>query len=1252
MVPYGSVGTEQGHTLAQAQQGNPEAIAQLLNRALNPQGVQARVYPEAAGLTVVVEAAQVPSQQYLVPFIQQGLSQLGIPHVQRVRVVGAQTGQGDYAWQEAIALTPRPQTAFTPGTSPSGFPITQFELGNGTAAGQQIIYGDKALQLTSHGAVVMASPHAHPPNIRTRPAPEPGASIPSGSQVVGRQEEMQGAIAALQDAHPVEFYGEPGIGKTTLVRSLVHQEAVQSLCPDGIVYHAVPDQPLEDILHNLFGYFFTYDDVTPHKPTPDQIYQTFRGRRALVALDDVGLNTAQVNRLASHLPSLHLVLAGSQHHALPESFAMPLGGLPLPEAIAFLETQLGYGLGADEQIPAETLCQMLHGHPLRLRQAIALVRHRHLTLAGLVQALQKPIALEALLLRSCATLPEPERRILAALGVLGAVPVRAHHFTGMTGIPQTQGALDQLLQRGLLTSDGSHYRLVENLLPLLRQHWNLAAWVQPLMNYFLLWVQKHAPVTGALAQEGSLLLGVLGQAAQHQQWSEVLRLARAMDGPFMVAGQWGRWEQIWKLGLQAGEALGDQEAIAYAYHQLGTRALCLDDPFTANSYLTQALLMREASGQTTAAHASYHNLHGLSASPPNTWERPAPAIQPPPPQSVTHAVGQTTVAQAPPPDRQGLPPAAQVGLVAAALLGLGTLLAVQLYRNPPSLSASPNQLTFQVDDLNRTSEPQTVTVQNTGEGLLEISRVDLGGSNPLDFQITSNGCERVPLSPNQSCLVQLTFTPQESGTRSAELTIRDRNRTITQRVLLTGRGPETNDSGPITLSFEPGNLDFGDYPVGQASEPRRIVLQNESRQPVTIQGISPVGEASGDFPTTHDCTGAPLVPGQSCSIYVTFRPSLAGRRAANLAITDTANNLWNVPLSGNGIVTQPQVPALSVRPGALNFGSQPVQTSSNEQLLTLSNTGNQTLNISQVLVEGSDGFTIRRNTCTRRPLEPGNACTVGIVFNPRQAGNQSAQLTVISNDPRGNARIFLSGTGTVPEVAELTVNPINLDFGIVEVDSTSRPQTVTLRNRGNAPLTIRSITTSGNEDFVSASDGAIGQRCANRVLQPGEECGFGVVFLPYVEGDRVAQIVINSDAPQGSVAVQLRGQGQVRRFPTLSPSPANLSFGTVTVGETSPPQTVTLVNSGGAPLELGNLTLGGAHPNDFIPTSNDGFTQIACSNVTLQPGQRCQVPVAFGPLEMGDRQAQLIIPSNDPNGQLRLNLTGSGVSAVVPIMPR
>lgn len=1250
MVSRGYTGIEQGQTLLHARQGNLEAIARLLNQALNPRGIEARVYPESDGIQVLLESTAVPPQGEMVDFIQKGMSQLAIPNLRRVRVVGNQLGHSEYDWQEAIALNPTPPS-FAPSQRVSHAPITDFEMGNG-AVGQQIIYGEQLLQMTSHGAVLMPHTSSHAALVRSRPAPDIDQFCDK-ADYVGRDDEMQGAIAALKESQPLEFYAPEGMGKTTILRAIAHHPDLEPHCPDGRCYLSVQDQSLEDLLHTLFQTFFTYDEEIPRKPTPEQVYQSFRGRRSLLVLDDVMLDGSRVSSLVNHLPTVHLLLGSTTPHPMPDGASLPLGGLSDAAAIQLIEAQLNRPLSDEERSAAAVVSRQLQGHPLRLRQATDLVYHRYLDLPTLAQHIGSN-SLENWVLRAAANLPENARRVLAALGVIGSVPVRIHHIGSLIGVVNPQNLLEDLERRGWLTSDGYRYTLAPNLLNPLRQQWNLTPWVQPVTNHFLQWTQKHAGVTGALPQEGNLLIWMMAQAAEHKHWSEILQMVRAMDAPFMVSGQWDRWAQIWQLGLRAGEALGDQGAIAQAYHQLGTRALCLGDEFSAHTQLTQAMQIREAMGQETAAAASYHNLRYL-LQPETTYETAAHQqagnyhpVAPAAPPYREEPTGE------PEESRDRIPPVAQVGIVAAAFLGLGAFLAWQMYRNPPDFVITPAQVSFGEQALNRTTDPQTLTIQNTGDGLLELQAVNLSGANPTDFQVVSDACSRIPLPPEQACQIQVTFTPQLEGERTAELVVSDRSQRFEQRISVSGVGQasetDTDTDAPITLSFQPGNLDFGDYSVNEAqpSEPRRIVLQNESQRPVTIQGISPVGEASNDFPTTHDCTGAPLVPGQSCSIYVAFQPAVEGRRTANLAVTDTEGDLWNVPLRGNGVRIEPQVPALSLRPGAINFGEQQVGNTSREQTIIATNTGNQPLNISEVFVEGSESFRVRRNTCQRSNLQPGSECTLGVIFTPELQGGQSGEVVVVSNDPRGDGRVYVGGVGTVPQAAGIRVEPNALNFGDVPVESTSAPRQVAIRNTGNAPLSISQITTSGNGDFVSEDNGAVGRACSNITLRPGETCRFGVVFLPFVEGDRIAQITIPSNAPQGNIGVELRGRGVVQRFPALSVNPGSLDFPSIPVGATSAPQNLALINSGNAPLQIGGIGISGTHPNDFIPSTGNGFNQFACSNITLRPGESCGLQITFGPLEAGDRRAQLVIPTNDPNGPLRVNFTGFGEPVIQP----
>ncbi len=1258
---------DESKTLEMARQGNPDAIATLINRALNPQGISAQVMRDANGLHLVLESPHGAPQQDVVDFLQQGVSHLGAEGVQAFNVYGRRAGDRHAEWQQQIAVTAGTPThaqleAYRVQGQSSQTPMTEIELGNGTTVGQQISIADKLVQWSAHGAVVTRTHHTKLPLIRSRSTPLAKDSCRPPSRLVNRQSELEGAIAAIEESHLVEFYGDVGMGKTSLLCTLAHHSDVEAMASDGVMYLPMYARPLDDVLMMLFDTFFRYDnDAAPRKPTRDQVLQAFRGKRAVLLLDEVRLPPPLIEQLMAELPSQRVVVGSGDRHLWQDSYSVVMEGLPLVDAVELADSQLNWTISAEERSQLELLCTLMLGHPLKILQAAALAQHRHFSLAELVQQLQTT-AVETLALRACTQLPETERRALAALGVLGDAPVRQHHLTGLVGTKDVQPILDTLMGRGLVVSDGLRYHLAGNLIRPLQQFWNLSQWVQPVIAHLTNWARQHAQVSGVVSRDAELLVQVMDVAARHQLWGDVLALASVLDGPLMVEGYWGAWEQGWQRALHAAQQLGDQGAIAHALHQLGTRALCLDDTFTANAYLGQALQLRESQGDDTGAAATRHNLNLLltpdyqppaSASPyPSANLQPYPEpIHPPPGQQDEE------------PASAGMPPWALAALISTLFLGLGAYLAYQLNRNPSTLALMPEQLAFSAEDLNRATDPQALTVQNSGNEAVNLGRVEVIGSHPGDFQITGGSCPNSTLQPAQNCTVDVAFVPQAPGDRTAQLVISDRAGVNRYTASLAGRTPNSADPNQPTdpepstppvvlLNFQPGQLDFGEQPVNTETASGRIVLRNASPQSLTVREIVPSGSLASDFRSSNDCTGAPLAPDQSCSIYVSFLPRAEGLRNANLSVIDIDNNLWDLPLRGYGVVVAPQQPALSLTPGGFDFGPQLVSSTSQQQAFLVSNTGNQTLRISQVDLTGNGDFSIRRNGCLRQgDLAPGNSCTIDVVFNPRSQGSKDADLLVYSNDPRSPARGFLNGVGTVPEVPRITLNPTGLNFRNVELEAASPPQYLTLTNSGTGRLSLGTITAETNEDFVSDRGGPIGATCSRVTLEPGQTCRFGVVFIPQVTGDRYGRIFIPSNAAEGQQTVTMYGISTQQQFPALSVTPSSLTFNEQVVGDTSTSQRVSITNRGSAPLITQTLRIEGSHPSDFSPSSNEDFSGPACSNVQLQPGQTCSVEIFFGPTQAGDRSARLVIPSNDPSGSFSINLSGRAVDAPA-IQPR
>lgn len=95
--------------------------------------------------------------------------------------------------------------------------------------------------------------------------------------------------------------------------------------------------------------------------------------------------------------------------------------------------------------------------------------------------------------------------------------------------------------------------------------------------------------------------------------------------------------------------------------------------------------------------------------------------------------------------------------------------------------------------------------------------------------------------------------------------------------------------------------------------------------------------------------------------------------------------------------------------------------------------------------------------------------------------------------------------------------------------------------------------------------------------------------------------------------------------PQISVSPDSLNFDSVTVGSSSPPQTITVTNQGTDDLLIDQATVVGEDAKQFI-IQND-----FCSDKTIEPSETCTVKVVFSPKSKEAKKVVLSFPSNDPD---------------------
>jgi hypothetical protein len=94
----------QPNILELAKQGDPQAIATLMNRALQPQGMMARVARQGDRLLVALETNEIPNRLMLTNFVRNGLEGLKLAAVNRVRIVARQSDEDQPSWVQELDL--------------------------------------------------------------------------------------------------------------------------------------------------------------------------------------------------------------------------------------------------------------------------------------------------------------------------------------------------------------------------------------------------------------------------------------------------------------------------------------------------------------------------------------------------------------------------------------------------------------------------------------------------------------------------------------------------------------------------------------------------------------------------------------------------------------------------------------------------------------------------------------------------------------------------------------------------------------------------------------------------------------------------------------------------------------------------------------------------------------------------------------------------------------------------------------------
>ncbi len=365
-------------------------------------------------------------------------------------------------------------------------------------------------------------------------------------------------------------------------------------------------------------------------------------------------------------------------------------------------------------------------------------------------------------------------------------------------------------------------------------------------------------------------------------------------------------------------------------------------------------------------------------------------------------------------------------------------------------------------------------------------------------------------------------------------------------------------------------------------------------------------------------SGLPQAPVTELAVGVNI-PTGDGR-TGELRAGTYGRGVWQAPLLTAGY---PAKPVMTVLPTSLVFGAQSSGTASAAQTVTVTNTGNATLTVSQVATTGDFSET---NTCVGTAVAIGASCTAQVVFLPTATGVRTGLLTIYGNVAGGQATVTLSGTGTT--AASIALTPLFLNFAATTIGSTASNSTgsapfLTVSNTGGQTATLGALTVTG--DF------AVTQNTCGATLPSQTGCTLSVTFTPTASGTRTGTLTLVTSA--GTVTAALTGIGVAPATDALAP--LSLTFGTVVLNTASAAKTVTLSNSGDAALTLITAQV----------TAGDFAAVNTCGN-SLNGHSSCTISVLFQPKNVGAETGVLSVSDQYRTQTVVLNGTGIAPAGV------
>lgn len=488
----------------------------------------------------------------------------------------------------------------------------------------------------------------------------------------------------------------------------------------------------------------------------------------------------------------------------------------------------------------------------------------------------------------------------------------------------------------------------------------------------------------------------------------------------------------------------------------------------------------------------------------------------------------------------------------------------------PRLVVTPGQVDFQWVALNQDAD-RLVLLENAGNADLVISDAYLVAGSNDDIALPDKPGGSVTLKPGESRDLHVTWTPTKAFPESADpigtLAIVSNDVSSPTTVPIYGRV-----DAPL-IQVIPTTMDFG-YGAQNVPAERTLTIRNDGHGTLKISSF----EVIDAVPSTYGQEFTFQVPtGLTPNMYGEYEIAGKSAMALKMAFTnkgpETGNASARLKIASNSVGTEAvhvDLKAkrsksaeckLALSPASLSFGTVPAGYSK-DLPINLVNSGAGPCGFKSAKITDCVAFGGMFTQCSDPNLTaqsslfrllsmpvpsttgipPGGTITLQVRFAPKTANSIFGELnsyggllSIVGWDPLKQEDILIpKGTtsveGTVYQpnlaaasgIAQISLLPANIDFGLVTIGCFSRTERVCVYNTGSAALSITDIRMAGcSPEFRLKKV----PKLPKDITSAGPIC-FELVYAPQdLSKDECMVQIASNDQSSPSMSVGLKGEG-------------------------------------------------------------------------------------------------------------------------------